>query len=157
MLSVAFELINVIKVSVYCRRGGLWRAESTSSSFRTSLSPGCFCDRLQTSVKGVTPFQMAADILNDTGVRGFYRGVISPVAGAGMIKASVFGGYGVFKDLVWRFAEKREQFMISSVGTVPRGVFSLEKRYFSGNVLTRYLSDVPGSPGGCSRHRIVIT
>lgn len=64
---------------------------------------------MQTSVKRITPLQMFSDILSDAGVRGFYRGVASPVAGAGLIKASVFGGYGVFKDLVRRFAEQRKK------------------------------------------------
>ena len=71
--------------------------------------PPLFLDpppRMQTGGKHFGAARTASLLLQEAGVAGFYRGVLSPVAGAGLIKAAVFGGYGLFQSIVRRVSGK---------------------------------------------------
>eukprot|EP00752_Nemacystus_decipiens_P011611 g10309.t1 len=58
--------------------------------------------RMQTNGKLMGPGRTASLLLNEAGIAGFYRGVLSPMVGTGLIKAAVFGGYGLCQGLVRR-------------------------------------------------------
>lgn len=57
---------------------------------------------MQTSSKILGPARTASIVLQEAGVAGFYRGVLSPVLGAALIKSAVFGGYGLFQSAIRR-------------------------------------------------------
>lgn len=57
---------------------------------------------MQTSGKQFGPVRVASDLLRESGVASFYRGVASPVVGAALIKSFVFGGYGFCQSIVRR-------------------------------------------------------
>ena len=61
---------------------------------------------MQTGGKHFGAARTASLLLQEAGVAGFYRGVMSPVVGAGLIKAAVFGGYGLFQSIVRRVSGK---------------------------------------------------
>lgn len=61
---------------------------------------------MQTGGKKFGAARTASLLLQEAGVAGFYRGVMSPVVGAGLIKAAVFGGYGLFQSIVRRVSGK---------------------------------------------------
>lgn len=56
--------------------------------------------RMQTNGKLMGPARTASLLLKEAGVAGFYRGVFSPMVGTGLVKAAVFGGYGLCQSLV---------------------------------------------------------
>lgn len=60
----------------------------------------------------------AALLLKEAGVAGFYRGVLSPMVGTGLVKAAVFGGYGLCQSLVRRATGKGESAERSSVAAL---------------------------------------
>lgn len=62
---------------------------------------------MQTGGKLLGPARTASLLLNEAGVAGFYRGVLSPMVGTGVIKAAVFGGYGLCQGLVRRATGKK--------------------------------------------------
>lgn len=65
-------------------------------------------ERMQTHGKLLGPGRTASLLLKEAGVAGFYRGVLSPMVGTGLIKAAVFGGYGLCQGLVRRATGKGE-------------------------------------------------
>lgn len=66
---------------------------------------------MQTNGNGrlLGPGRTASLLLKEAGVAGFYRGVLSPMVGTGLIKAAVFGGYGLCQGLVRRATGKGER------------------------------------------------
>ena len=68
-----------------------------------------FPERMQTNGKLLGPGRTASLLLKEAGVAGFYRGVLSPMVGTGLIKAAVFGGYGLCQSLVRKATGKGER------------------------------------------------
>ncbi|CAN0240876.1 unnamed protein product, partial [Ectocarpus fasciculatus] len=62
--------------------------------------------RMQTCGKRLGVAGTASMLFQEAGVAGFYRGVLSPMVGTGIIKAAVFGGYGLCQALVRRGTRK---------------------------------------------------
>ncbi|CAN0020023.1 unnamed protein product, partial [Hapterophycus canaliculatus] len=64
--------------------------------------------RMQTNGKSFGPVRTASLLLKEAGWAGFYRGVFSPMVGTGVIKAAVFGGYGLCQGLMRRATGRGE-------------------------------------------------
>ncbi|CAB1109297.1 unnamed protein product [Ectocarpus sp. CCAP 1310/34] len=61
-------------------------------------------------------------LFQEAGVAGFYRGVLSPMVGTGIIKAAVFGGYGLCQALVRRGTGKdNEELNLVDLGVAAMG------------------------------------
>eukprot|EP01063_Lacrimia_lanifica_P031026 TRINITY_DN5041_c0_g2_i2.p2 TRINITY_DN5041_c0_g2~~TRINITY_DN5041_c0_g2_i2.p2 ORF type:complete len:306 (+),score=20.73 TRINITY_DN5041_c0_g2_i2:41-919(+) len=58
--------------------------------------------RMQTAGAGVGLGGCAAAMFRDEGVRGFYKGLLSPIAGVAFIKAVAFGSNGFFQECLQR-------------------------------------------------------
>jgi len=56
--------------------------------------------RMQTSQLGHGPVSMMSQVLKKEGVRGFYKGMLSPIVSNAPINAVVFAGYGVASRVI---------------------------------------------------------
>ncbi|CAN0171239.1 unnamed protein product [Ectocarpus sp. 6 AP-2014] len=78
--------------------------------------------RMQTCGKTLGVAGTASMLFQEAGVAGFYRGVLSPMVGTGIIKAAVFGGYGLCQALVRRGTGKdNEELNLVDLGVAAMG------------------------------------
>ncbi|CAM9679947.1 unnamed protein product [Ectocarpus sp. 4 AP-2014] len=108
--------------------------------------------RMQTCGKSLGVARTASMLLQEAGVAGFYRGVLSPMVGTGIIKAAVFGGYGLCQALVRRGTKKDNEELhlvdlgVAAMGSGLVGSFVVTPVERIKVVMQAALSSAPSSP-----------
>ncbi|CAM9205534.1 unnamed protein product [Choristocarpus tenellus] len=79
--------------------------------------------RMQTTSTTMGPLKTAKKVFQDLGIAGFYRGISSPIVGAGLTKSAVFGGYGLCQAIVRRMvrADAGRDLFLPELGVAAMG------------------------------------